>query len=103
MIVWAEALIGVRFADGPERAARRRGLLERIRLLTDLEPLTPNAAEIYADLYCQLRKAGKTIPQNDLQVAAICLNLGYGILIGPKDERHFRQIKNLRIEVLPNP
>ena len=101
MIVWAEALIGVRLADSPERAGQRRGLLERIRLVTNLEPFSPEAAEIYADLYCQIRKAGKTVPQNDLQVASIGMALGYGILVGPNDESHFRRIENLRVEVLP--
>ena len=101
IIVWAEALIGVRLADTPERAARRRGLLERIRLMAGLEPVTAEAAEIYADLYTHLRASGQTIPQNDLQVAATALALGFGVLVGSRDERHFRQIPNLRVEVLP--
>ncbi len=100
VIVWAEALIGVRLANSPERAAQRRGLLERIRMLTGLEPFSPDAAEIFADVYCRLRKAGLTVPQNDLQIAATALSLDFGVLIGPRDERHFRQIEGLRIELL---
>lgn len=102
IIVWAEALIGVRLADSPERAARRRGLLERVRLLAGLEPFTAEAAEIYADLYFALRTSGRTIPQNDLQIAATALALDFGVLVGSRDEQHFRQIENLRVEVLPS-
>lgn len=100
MIVWAEALIGVRLASSPDRAAGRRGLLERIRLVTSFEPFSPEAAEIYADLYSQLRKAGTPIPQNDLQIAAIALSLDFGVLVGMQDEKHFRQFEELRVEVL---
>lgn len=99
-IVWAEALIGVRLANSADRAAKRRGLLEQIRLLTSFEPFSAAAAEIYADLYRQLRKEGKNIPQNDLQIAAIAISLGFGGLVGPQDEKHYRQIKNLRVEVI---
>lgn len=38
------------------------------------------------------------IPANDLAVAATALQLGFGVLIGPKNERHFRRIKGLRCE-----
>jgi predicted nucleic acid-binding protein len=61
IIVWAEALIGVRLANSAERAATRRGLLELIRLLTSFEPFSPEAAEIYANLYNQLRNEGQKI------------------------------------------
>ena len=99
-IVWAEALIGVRLATSAKRAANRRGLLERIRLITTFEPFSPEAAEIYADIYYQLRKDGKLIPQNDLQIAAIALSLDYGVLVGQQDEKHFRKINDLRVEIL---
>ena len=99
-IVWAEALIGVRLAKSPDRAARRRGLLEKIRLLTSFEPFSPEAAEIYAELYSRLRKEGNSIPQNDLQIAALDMSLGFGMLVGPKDEKHYRQINDLRVEVI---
>jgi predicted nucleic acid-binding protein len=41
------------------------------------------------------------IPSNDLAVAATALELGYGVLVGPRDEGHFRQVPGLRIVVLP--
>ena len=99
-IVWAEALIGVRLANSADRAVNRRGLLEKIRLLTSFESFSAEAAEIYADLYSRLRKEGLNIPQNDLQIAAIAISLGFGVLVGPQDEKHYRQIKDLRVEVI---
>ena len=99
-IVWAEALIGVYLAATPERAARRRGFLEKIRLLTPLEPFGDEAAERYASLYVGLRRKGIAIPQNDLQVAALALSLGFGVLVGKADESHFRRIESLRVECL---
>ncbi len=99
-IVWAEALIGVRLATSANRAANRRGLLERTRLVSTLESFSPEAAEIYADLYSELRSRGQHLPQNDLQIAAIALSLGYGVLVGQQDEKHFRTIEGLRVETL---
>jgi len=99
-IVWAEALIGVRMAATPERVARRRGFLEKIRLLTSLEVFGDDAAERYAGLYVLLRKQGTPVPQNDLQVAALALSLGFGVLVGRNDESHFRSIPELRVECL---
>jgi len=99
-IVWAEALIGVYLAGTPEQAARRRGFLEKIRLLTSLESFGDDAAECYASLYAGLRNKGIAIPQNDLQVAALALSLGFGVLVGENDEDHFRRIEELRVECL---
>jgi predicted nucleic acid-binding protein len=99
-IVWAEALIGVYLADTPERAALRRGLLERIRRATALELFHAEVAEHYGRLYATLRKKGILLPQNDLQVAAHALFLDYGVLVGRSDEQHFRKIPGLRIEYL---
>jgi hypothetical protein len=44
-IVWAEALTGVRLADSPIRAAKRRARLEAIRGVTGVEPFTAETAE----------------------------------------------------------
>ena len=99
-IVWAEALIGVRLADAPARAARRRSHLEAIRLRTEIVSFGAETAEHYADLYAELAAAGHRIPQNDLAVAATARFLGFGVLVGPGDEDHFRRIEGLPVTVL---
>ena len=99
-IVWAEALIGVRLADTPARAARRRAHLEAIRQQTGIEAFTPLIAEHYADIYAELSVNGALIPQNDIAVAATGRYLGLGVLVGPLDERHFRRIGGLAVTVI---
>lgn len=57
-------------------------------------------AEHYADIFAELSEAGTMIPQNDLTVAATARTLGFGVLVGPKDEVHFRKVEGLVVRVL---
>jgi tRNA(fMet)-specific endonuclease VapC len=99
-IVWAEALMGVRRADSAMRAAKRMSFLEKIRRVAGIEPFTEGAAEHYADIYAELSAEGLMIPQNDISVAATARSLGCGVLVGTKDEAHFRRVKGLEVRVL---
>ena len=99
-IVWAEALIGVRLAADASRAARRLARLEAIRRVTGIEDLTPLVAEHYADIFTELSKRGQLIPQNDIAVAATARSLGFGVLVGPADQAHFRKVPDLHVGVL---
>jgi predicted nucleic acid-binding protein len=40
------------------------------------------------------------VPANDLTVAATALSLGFGVLVAPAAEEHFRRIPGLRVEAL---
>lgn len=99
-IVWAEALIGVRLASDASRAARRLARLQAIRNLTGVEDFGPLVAEHYADIFTELSKQGMLIPQNDIAVAATAFALGFGVLVGPQDEAHFKRISGLEVRVL---
>jgi predicted nucleic acid-binding protein len=99
-IVWAEALIGVRMAADASRAARRMARLEAIRRVTGIEDFTPLVAEHYADIFAELSQSGNLIPQNDIAVAATARALGFGILVGPGDEAHFRRVRDVPLHVL---
>lgn len=99
-IVWAEALVAVRLAADASRAARRLARLEAIRRLTGIEDFTPTAAEHYADIFVKLTRTGRLIPQNHLAVAATARELGFGVLVGPGDEAHFRAVPGLAVTVL---
>jgi predicted nucleic acid-binding protein len=99
-VVWAEALAGVRLADSAPRAARRMARLEALRRLMGVEPFTAETAEHHADIFAELTKSGTMIPQNDIAVAATARCLGCGVLVGPKDEAHFRRIGGLDVRVL---
>ncbi len=85
-IVWAEALVGVRLADTPLRAAQRRARLESLRIHCAIESFSPEIAEHYADIFAELSQGGGMIPQNDIAVAATARAVGFGVLAGPKDE-----------------
>ena len=61
---------------------------------------TAEVAERWAQLYAVLSRRGALVPSNDLAVAATALHLGFGVLVGPRDETHFRAVPDLRVEVL---
>jgi predicted nucleic acid-binding protein len=100
-IVYAELLVGERMAESPMRGTIRRA---KINALTSRVPIVEFGraiAERWADLFAALSRAGTMIPANDLMVAATALYLGFGVLVGPKDEAHFRRISGIRCETLP--
>ena len=57
-------------------------------------------AERWAEIVGALRVNGESIPSNDAQVAATALGLGFGVLVGPEDEAHFRRVPGLGVYVL---
>ncbi|CAN5430151.1 hypothetical protein BH09VER1_BH09VER1_30520 [soil metagenome] len=99
-IVWGEALSGVRMANSVKRAAQRRARLEALRRLMGIEPFTAETAEHYADIFAELSEKGRLIPQNDIAVAATARCLNFGVLVGPRDEAHFRLVAGLEVKVL---
>ena len=99
-IGYAELMVGVELADTPQRAARRR---ERVEALVAHCPVVEFGAEIasiWATTFATLSRAGETIPSNDLAIAATALYLGFGVLVGPGDEKHYRRVPGLRCEVV---
>lgn len=99
-IVWAELLTGVRLADSAARAAQRMARLGAIRAVAGVEPFTAAIAEHYADIFAELSGRGTLIPQNDIAVAATARFLGFGVIVGPRDDEHFRQVAGLEVRVL---
>jgi predicted nucleic acid-binding protein len=99
-VVYAEILVGVLLADSAERAARRRARLDALADLVPIVEFDRQVAAVWADLFATLSRAGTMIPANDLAVAATALHLDYGVCAGPADERHFRRVPGLRVEVL---
>lgn len=99
-IVWAEALVSVRLADTPGRAAQRRARLEALRHHLNPIPFDDAIAEHYADIFAELSLAGTLIPSNDMMVAATARSLDLPVLVGPRDEAHFRRVSHLQVHVL---
>lgn len=99
-IVWAELLVGVRMADSADTSARRRANLEQLRLHVPIIEFGPDIAEHYADIFSECSKQGGMVPQNDIAVAATARYLGHNVLVGGKDEIHFRSIRDLAVITL---
>ena len=99
-IVCAELLAGVRLADTTVRASRRRGKVDELMRRAPVVPFGASTAERWADVFAELHRTGSLIPANDLVVASTALELGFGVLVGPGDERHFRRVSGLRVETI---
>ena len=98
-IVYAELLVGASMAGSTASGAVRRGRLAALVGRVPLVDFGREIAERWADLFADLRGRGDAIPANDLQVAATALHLGFGVLVGDRDEVHFRRVAGLRVEV----
>jgi predicted nucleic acid-binding protein len=90
-VVLGELLAG--FAIGSREARNRTELatfLDSTRV--SVLPVDEQAAERYALLFRQLRKAGRPIPTNDLWIAAVALRHGLALLTL---DRHYREVVGL--------
>lgn len=99
-IVLAELLVGVRLAPTHAVEAARRAKVDALRARVPVVEFAASAAERWADLFAFLRSAGHSVPANDLTVAATAVSLGWGVLVGTRDEAHFRRIPGLDVRVL---
>jgi len=98
--VYAELLTGVTLARGAKRAAQRRARIEALVSTVGIVDFDSSIAQRWAELFAQLSRRGKLIPSNDLAVAATARHLGFGVLVGPNDEAHFRRVPALRVETI---
>jgi len=99
-IVYAELLVGVELADDGGRAAARRARIDALASRVSLVEFGAEVAAQWARLFAALSRAGTPIPANDLAVAATALSLEFGVLVGPRDEGHFRVVPALRVVTL---
>ncbi|MGH3136577.1 MAG: PIN domain-containing protein [Gaiellaceae bacterium] len=98
-IVLAEILVGVRLVGPGRLAERMRSSIDALLARVPLVHFDRDIAERWADLFAELSRSGELIPANDVQVAATALHLGFGVLVGDRDEAHFRRVEGLRVEV----
>lgn len=102
-IVCAELLAGVHLARSAAQAARRRAKIDALLARLPVVDFGLPIAERWAELFKTLSRQGRLIPANDLAVAATALHLGFGVVVGPQDEAHFRAVPGLRVERLALP
>jgi tRNA(fMet)-specific endonuclease VapC len=79
---------------GGTRADENRAVLERFREKprTVCVPITDATAEWFAEIKRVLRKKGKSIPSNDVWIAASCMEHGCRLL---SFDAHFNEIDGL--------
>lgn len=99
-IVLAELLAGVRLANSPGRSAARQSKIDALTARVPVVAFGRAEAERWAEIFSALQRDGTPIPANDLMVAATALELGFGVLVGPRDEAHFRRVAGLRVDTL---
>ena len=99
-IVYGELLVGVRLAGSPARATSRRAKIAALAARVPIVEFGREVAERWAELFAELSRQGQLIPANDLSVAATALHLGFGVLVGTRDEAHFRRVPSLRVQAL---
>jgi len=102
LIVLAEMWAGAALGDTPARVAARRARIEALVAHVPLAQFDAETAEVWGKMFAELTRLGRLIPSNDLTVAATAKRLDYGVLVGKADERHFRNVPGLRVEVLSN-
>lgn len=99
-IVLAELLVGVNLARTPTQAAARQAQVDALRNRVPVVDFGPQMAACWAELFASLRRAGELVPANDLSVAATAVVIGWDVLVGRRDEAHFRRVPGLRVRVL---
>ena len=93
-------MVGVHLADTPKRAAARRAKIEALIANVPVISFGREVADEWSALFATLSQRGGLIPANDLAVAATARHLGFGVLVGPHDEPHFRRVPDLRVVCL---
>lgn len=100
-IAYAEVMVGVRLADTAVRARQRKARLDALVAHCGIVDFNRAIAERWSEIFAQLSRSGKMIPSNDIAVAATAMELDFGVLVGPADEKHFRRVEGLRCVTLP--
>lgn len=91
VIVLGELLYGAINSKNPEK---NQEAIKTFLSHTILISVDENIAFRYSSLRLELKKKGRPAPENDLWIAAICLDFGLPLLT---NDRHFENIDGLTI------
>jgi tRNA(fMet)-specific endonuclease VapC len=84
---------------GAAKSTQRTAALERLGELTALLPvlaMPPGAGEAYGTIRAELERAGQTIGNNDLWIAAHAR--AEGLTLVTNNEREFRRVRGLKVQ-----
>jgi tRNA(fMet)-specific endonuclease VapC len=91
VVVIGELRFGARnSAQVAENLARVDRLMSRCRVLD----ITRSTADVYSRARLELKRSGQPVPENDLWIAAICLDLRLPLA---RLDRHFSPVSGLSI------
>lgn len=99
-IVYAELMVGVELADTAGRARARQARVDALVERLTVADFDGGCARVWARLFAEQSVKGQRLPSNHLAVAATAIHLGFGVLVGPADERHFRTVEGLEVVVM---
>ncbi len=99
-IVLAELQVGVRLAHTAAQAARRAAQLASLTSRIPIVDFDREVADEWATIFADLRRRGQPIPANDIAVSATARVLDYDVVVGHRDEAHFRLVPGLRVRTL---
>lgn len=92
-ITVSELLHGVYRADSEKRRITREVYVEKILEVFPVYAFDLSAARVYAGIWANLAKKGKSVGAHDLIIAATCISLGFSL--ATFDERDYGQIEGL--------
>jgi len=75
-----------------QRAAQNIQRVDQLVSKCVVLPINTSTAEVYAKVRLQLKHNGKPIPENDLRIAALCIE--HGIPLASTDD-HFAHVEGL--------
>jgi tRNA(fMet)-specific endonuclease VapC len=93
VITYGELHLGAQKSDRPSQMVHA---LDQFAEIVTVLPLEEGAGRHYAQLRANLEQRGQIIGNNDLWIAAHCLQLGLTLVTN--NEREFSRIPNLTIE-----
>ncbi len=79
-ITIAELRSGELLADSEGRRVLREAFSKLVRTHCRVIPFGEREAEIFADIYVQLRRAGTPVGEHDIQIAATALAHGHSVM-----------------------
>jgi len=92
IITYYEIMSGLKHRDARKKTASFLEFVSKNRVL----PLTEQSVTISAEIYAELRKAGKPLDDIDLLIAGIAV--ANKLVLVTHNQGHFKRIKRLKIE-----
>lgn len=92
-VVLGEIYVGFKLGSREKENQRELSKLCRLRRISFFN-LTKKTSSIYSKILCDLKRKGKPVPTNDIWIAAAALENKVALFTYDK---HFREIKNLKL------